>query len=241
MIRHRIAVTAFAAACGLAAIGLALADNDPLHYQGNSIDCLNCHMLHHAPGMTITAVEGNPNLCMTCHNPGGLAAAKPFVDADQALPGLRGTSHRFDSGPSGHVEPALTNTSSGTVRSGGSFTGRIERTYTITISTGGDVGTATFDWNDGEGGAGSAVTGAAVALNAGLDLTFLTGTPPPDFVAGDSWTLYVRTDLTLPSSASSNVQERRMAARARDGKVVCSVCHDQHSQARTPFDPLAPA
>ena len=141
------------------------ADNDPPHYQGNSIDCLNCHMPHHAPGLTITAVEGNPNLCMTCHNPGGLAAVKPFVDGDQALPGITGTTHRFDSGPSGHVEAALTNTSNGNVRSGGAFTGRIERSYTITITAGGDVGTATFNWSDSDGASGSGTTGQAFALN----------------------------------------------------------------------------
>ena len=240
MTRSRRVAVLFAVTYGLMAIGLVTADNDPPHYQGNSIDCLNCHMPHHAPGMTITAVEGNPNLCMTCHNPGGLAAAKPFVDADQALPGVRGTSHRFDSGPSGHVEPALTNTSSGTVRSGGSFTGRIERAYSITITSVGDVGTAMFGWNDGEGGSGSATTGSAVPLNDGLELDFLTGSAPPDFVAGDSFLLFVRTDLVLPSSASSNIEERRMAARIREGKVVCSVCHDQHRQDLQPFDAAAP-
>jgi len=221
-------------------IAPATADNDPPHYRGNSIDCFNCHMPHHAPGLTITAVEGNPNLCMTCHNPGGLAAAKPFVDGDQALPGVSGTTHRFDSGPSGHVEAALTNTSNGNVRSGGAFSGRIERSYTITITTGGDVGTATFNWNDSEGASGSATSGPAVALNDGLDVTFLAGDTSPDFVLADSWTLFVRTDLGLPDLASSDIEERRMARRVTEGKVVCSVCHDQHRQDLQPFDPAAP-
>lgn len=226
--------------CALLITAPTAADNDPPHSFDNSIDCLNCHMPHHAPGQTITAVEGNANLCMTCHNPGGLAAARPFVDADQALPGITGTSHRFDSGPSGHVEPDLTNTSTGSVRSGGVFTGRIERTYTITITTGGDAGTAAFGWIDGAGTSGAGVTGENVALNAGLTLTFLPGDTPPDFVLGDRWNLFVRTDLRLPDPVSSDIEERRMASRVADGKVVCSVCHDQHRQDLQPFDPVAP-
>lgn len=212
---------------------------DPPHNDVNSILCTNCHTPHHAPGGTITKVAGNPNLCMSCHTPGGLATNKPFADSDQALPGQTGTSHRFDSGPSGHVEVSASNTSSGSVESGGAFTGRIEKTYTITIATGGEVGTATFSWSDNEGGSGSGTSGAGVSLADGLTLTFTNGTTPPSFVVGDTWTLYVRTDLRLPNSADSF--ERPMAIRVANGKVVCSVCHNQHSQANAPADPNAPA
>ena len=62
----------------------------------------------------------------------------------------------------------------------------------------------------------------------------------PDFVLADSWTLFVRTDLGLPDLASSDIEERRMARRVTESKVVCSVCHDQHRQDLQPFDPAAP-
>jgi hypothetical protein len=191
---------------------------------------------------------------MSCHNPTGPAAAKPFADDDQALPGLRGTSHRFDSGPSGHVEPALSNSSTGIVQSGGTFTGRIEREYTITIVSGGNAGAATFDWLDSEGFSGSGVSAAneaSVTLESGLVLRFIDGNASPSFMAGDSWTLFVRTDLRLPLEFDpfERPMWQRLAGLERNpdrtwnstfGKVTCSVCHDQHSQEHQPFDSSAP-
>jgi predicted CXXCH cytochrome family protein len=234
-----------------AALGPNAGAVDPPHHIPNGINCINCHTPHSAPGGAITGVEGNPNLCMSCHNPTGPGAAKTLNDADQAVPGQRGTSHRWDSGPSGHVEPALGNTSTGRLRSGGSFTGRIEESFTITITAAGDVGTASFEWTDSEGFGGGGTSGAAVPLSDGLLLGFQDGSAAPSFVLGDSWTLFVRTDLRLPSFADAF--ERPMAQRLADtvkispgnfdvtfSKVVCSVCHDQHSQARLPFDPAAP-
>ncbi len=224
---------------------------DPPHDIPNGIDCINCHTPHDAPGGSITAVEGNPNVCMSCHNPVGPAAEKAFNDADQALPGQRGTSHRWNSGPSGHVMPALSNTSTGRVRSGGTFNGRIEKTFIITITSAGESGTATFDWTDSDGSAGSSTTGISVPLIDGLVLGFENGPEVPSFVLGDSWTLAVRVDLRLPSFGDTF--ERPLAHRLADtvklgsnlfdttfSKVVCSVCHDQHSQEHVPFDPSAP-
>jgi len=234
--------TATAVALGCIALGSAAPEPafalDPPHDFSNSIDCGNCHLPHGAAGGAITAVAGNPNLCMSCHTPGGLATARPFNDGDQALPGNRGTSHRWDSGPSGHVVEGLSNTSTGTVQSGGAFTGRIERIYSITITGAGDVGVAGFDWSDDAGNLGSGVAGVDVALNDGLTLTFTDGSASPSFDLGDYWTLFVRTDLRLPDPEVPF--ETAMAFRLADGKVVCSVCHDQHSQALTPFDPNAP-
>jgi predicted CXXCH cytochrome family protein len=103
---------------------------DPPHDPLNAINCINCHTPHGAAGGSITRVAGNPNLCLSCHVPGGLAAPRPFNDADQALPGVSGSSHRWDSGPSGHVRSAPSNGSNGELRSGGSFTGRVEKSYT---------------------------------------------------------------------------------------------------------------
>ncbi|MBW2665354.1 MAG: 6-bladed beta-propeller [Deltaproteobacteria bacterium] len=234
-----------AAAVALSCIALGPAASerafalDPPHDFSNSIDCSNCHLPHGAAGGAITRVAGNPNLCISCHTPGGLAAGRPFNDADQALPGNGGTSHRWDSGPSGHLLVGLSNTSSGALESGGAFTGRIERIYSITISGSGDVGSASFDWVDDAGNAGSSVSGVAVPLNDGLTLSFSDGAGSPSFDLGDVWTLFVRTDLRLPDPDVPF--ETAMAFRVADGKVVCSVCHDQHSQLRTPFDPSAPA
>ena len=213
---------------------------DPPHDDSNFIECLTCHIPHNAAGGSITQVQGNPNLCMSCHTPAGMASNKPFSDADQAFPGLSGTSHRWDSGPSGHVEATLSNTSSGAIASTGAFTGRIEKTYTLTITSDGDTGTASFDWVDSDGNNGSGVTGMGVPLNDGLSLNFSDGGSSPSFIANDTWILYVRTDLRLPDINDFSF-ERPMAQRVADGKVVCSVCHDQHSQEHIPFDPAAPA
>ncbi len=233
----------------------AVALDPPHDIPSNGIECLTCHIPHGAPGGSLTQVEGNPNLCMSCHNPGGMAAALPFNDVDQAIPGLIGTSHRWDSGPSGHVTAVATNASLGDIRSGGTFTGRVEKTYTITISVGGDVGLATFDWIDNEGNSATGVaTADQVTFVDGLILNFKEGSTSPSFLAGDSWTLRARTDLRLPDI--NDPFERELAARLADAplidrgpprvqdttfaKVVCSVCHDQHSQEKTPFDPSAP-
>lgn len=216
---------------------------DPPHDAIHSILCGSCHLTHNAPGGAITAAAGNPNLCQTCHMAGGSAAAKPFAESDQAYPrvGLpsgqsaSGTSHRWDSGTSGHVEPVGTITSTGKVESGGSYTGRYAKTYTITISTAGAVGMARFSWTDTLGGSGTnLLTGTGVALELGITVTFTDGTPAPSFALNNQWRIYVRPDIAAPTSAP-------MLARLDAGKAACSTCHDQHSQAFEPFDPAAPA
>ncbi len=242
--------------CGLAALlavfWISSWALDPPHDISNTINCINCHTPHGAPGGSITREAGNPNLCMTCHTPGGLADNRPFNDVDQAIPGVTGISHRWDSGPSGHVGRQSGNSSSGTLRSGGVFTGRIENRFTITITASGDRGSASYDWFDSGGNDGSGVAGSDVPLADGLQLDFVDGGISPSFIAGDSWLLDVRTDLRLPDFGDPF--ERAMAQRLAGlvglgggvfdttySKVVCSVCHDQHSQEHQPFDPSAPA
>lgn len=203
---------------------------DPPHDQ----DCANCHMPHHAPGVTMTGAMGNANLCMTCHNPVGVAWLLPFVSSDQAFPGVQGISHRWDSGVAGFVQADLQNASTGTVVSGGAFTGRYSKTYTITITEPGDVGTARFSWTatvPGGGAAADLQTGTNVVLDEGVTVSFSNGAVTPSFSLGDSWRLETTTDLASPASPT---------LRLLDGKAVCSTCHDQHSQQRTPFDPNAP-
>ena len=235
----------------LAAIAITAWALDPPHDISNNINCINCHTPHGAAGGSITREAGNPNLCMTCHNPGGIAAPRPFADVDQALPGVGGSSHRWDSGPSGHVERQPGNTSPGTLRSGGAFSGRIENRYTITITATGDLGTAAYGWSDAQGNNGSGIAGNDVPLDRGLLLDFADGGTSPSFLAGDSWLLEVRVDLRLPDFGDPF--ERPMAQRLAGlvglgggvfdttyARVVCSVCHDQHSQEHQPFDPSAP-
>ncbi len=250
MLTHRN-LMALGAAVLLLSSSARLLALDPPHDGSRSIQCVSCHMLHTAPGGTITRLAGNPNLCMSCHTPAGMAATKPFANSDKARPGTTGTSHRWDSGPSGWVEPDAANTSTGQVRSGGSFTGRIETTFTITIAVAGESGAATFDWSDTSGrSVAGVITGPSVALADGLVLNFINGTPP-SFRTGDKWRLYVRTDLRLPDV--TNIFEKPMWQRLAElvrlpsgtwdttnAKVVCSVCHDQHTQVKTPFDPAAP-
>jgi predicted CXXCH cytochrome family protein len=225
-----------------AAVGLAYA-LDPPHDWTNTINCSNCHTPHKAPGGTITKVAGNPNLCQSCHVAGGLATNKALAETDQAFPptGLpagmtaSGNSHRWDSGASGHVKADPANTSTGKVQSGGAFTGRYPKTYTIMISGAGEAGIATFSWTDTLGdGASGLVTGTDVPLNEGITVTFSNGTASPSFRLNDRWRVHVRTDINQPTTLE-------LAARIADGKIVCSTCHNQHSQAAEPFDPAAPA
>lgn len=119
---------------------------DPPHDASRAIDCASCHITHHAPGGSITRIGGNANLCFSCHAAGGVAAATPFVSSDQAIPGESGSSHRWDSGAAGWARAGLGNTSSGKILSTGTYTGRYRKTWTLTVTSSGDVGAATFDW-----------------------------------------------------------------------------------------------
>ncbi len=238
--------TSKVALLAVAALSLAPAafPLDPPHNALRSIKCESCHQPHAAPGGTITKVLGNANLCMSCHTGGGLAAAFPFSNTDQAAPapGLpsavsaSGTSHRWDSGASGRVSAAASNTSTGRVQSGGAYSGVYPKAYTITITTAGNVGVARFGWSatSPPGGTGANIlTGAGVVLDQGITVTFTNGTGT-SFALNDRWYVYVRPDIRQPVNGA-------MAARIESGKIMCSTCHDQHSQAREPFDPAAPA
>ena len=247
-------------AVSLASFSAGVAALDPPHDAAKNIQCVTCHMLHNSPGGTLNRVAGNANVCLSCHVPAGQAAPRSFAAIDQASPPLpfsagwtagSGSSHRWDSGPSGHVKPVSGNLSSGRVASGGAFTGRIEESYTITVATAGNVGAATFNWSSLRDGTGSNVpTAATVAIGSrGLTLSFADGTVAPSFRAGDQWTLDARTDLRLPAETDEferplwqRVMREELPNRTTLGglKVVCSACNDQHSQRHPPFDADAP-
>jgi predicted CXXCH cytochrome family protein len=58
--------------------------------------CNGCHINHTSPGAQLTLVGGNANLCMSCHNPAGVANTMPFADVMKAVPGVSGTSHSWN-------------------------------------------------------------------------------------------------------------------------------------------------
>ncbi len=51
---------------------------DPPHWYFD-MDCQTCHTGHNAAGGTLTAANGNSNLCLSCHTEGGRASALPIL------------------------------------------------------------------------------------------------------------------------------------------------------------------
>jgi predicted CXXCH cytochrome family protein len=233
MVQHARTMTRVVCVAGYFATRAAWA-LDPPHDVSRGINCPTCHVTHHAPGGAITKVAGNSNLCISCHSSGGVASALPFADTDEAIPGRSGTSHRWDSGVSGWVKVGSANTSPGRVQSSGAFSGRYSKTYTLTITTAGDLGTARFAWTTSSGtGATNVATATTVPLDDGIGVSFSNGTPSPSFRLNDQWTVFVHAAVNPPTTLA-------LAARLADGKVTCSTCHNEHSQAAEPFDPAAP-
>jgi hypothetical protein len=79
----------------LVAAAPALAPATDAPHEAGSL-CSDCHMGHNAPGVSLTSEVGNANLCQSCHvnHPGKFGF--PWSDADQAVPGEKGDSHRWD-------------------------------------------------------------------------------------------------------------------------------------------------
>ena len=220
---------------------------DPPHVTADL--CGSCHIPHSSPGGNLTAVAGDANVCLSCHQSGGSASTLAFASSDQALPypGLptnvvgaaaSGTSHRWDASAAGHVQflGGAVTPSTGSVKPLGTYTGYYPKVYTLTITTAGAAGVARFGWlaTIPGGGAGTNVlTGASVLLDAGVSVKFLDGAAT-SFQLGDKWNLYVRAGVRQPTNTT-------MLAHMVDGVVSCSACHDGHSQEFAPFDATAPA
>lgn len=70
---------------------------DPPHDQ--LANCGGCHLGHNAPGGSLTGRAGNANLCQSCHSPVGGGGPSghgfPWVEEDQAVPGIGGRSHSW--------------------------------------------------------------------------------------------------------------------------------------------------
>jgi predicted CXXCH cytochrome family protein len=224
---------------------------DPPHdtatYGGKS-GCLACHLTHRAPGGTLTSVSGNSNLCLTCHTTNGNAQNKPLFESNEALPtwGLptgmsaAGNTHRWDSGPQGHITRigGATPASTGKITPSGVYTGVFPTTIEIKITSAGNAGTAQFQWRSTSvagvwGGASASFTTQSLPFpltGTGVSVAFTNGAGT-SFQAGDVWHLYLRTDLRAPTTPA-------MAIRLdSNGALMCSTCHDQHLQANAPYDP----
>lgn len=245
--------------------------------------CLNCHVTHtSAPGQ-FTRLKGNANVCQSCHALGERAENKLMPSSDLAVPGTSGRTHRWDSGPAGYVT-ASTSTSTGTVLSGISvvswnsgdiqgslkniaYNGTVVRTYEINIMISGESGVAQFQWKKSDdGGAWSALNGTNITTGAdittadgtNIKFSFINGTSPTSFVAGDKWTIVVRPQINFPFNsdlAKRMFTETNATMDVPDvtsgdlytipsstyGKAACSTCHNQHGQSKNSFDPYAPA
>ncbi|RME90764.1 MAG: hypothetical protein D6766_12810 [Verrucomicrobia bacterium] len=216
----------------LAGVNLGLRAMDPPHAPDGPVGCTDCHQVHYVGGVAFTIQQGSDNTCLSCHQPGGVAAAHAFTMSDQASPeeGV-GSSHRWDSSPSGRVV-SVNGSDASLLTPQGTYTGRHAKVYTLTV----DAGGSTFSWvgSAPENGSGSGVTipndGTPVALDQGISVSFA---PDTTYVAGTQWEIRVRPDLASPTDSG-------LLARMPDGQVVCVTCHSPHSQAHTPFDPDAP-
>lgn len=222
----------------------ARAQEDQPHSRAQNLTCLTCHLSHDQLGNQIGSTSGNANLCLSCHQTGGLATrcamaenqqARLGADAAGQTPGT-GRSHRWDARVSGRIE-SLTGKSAEALATGGTFAGRYAVSYTVVITSAGDSGAALFNWSGTGPNAGSGfnlVTGTNVPLESGLTLSFRNGGGSPAFAVGDQWRVFVRPGLNAPTNAA-------LLAHMSDDRVVCSTCHNSHSQAQEPFDSRAPA
>ncbi len=235
-------VSVLVLALGWGVVAIAPAQDAP-HGNQQGLSCLSCHLKHDRFGNQINSTAGNANVCLSCHQIGGPGTAVALADRQQARLGAdaagqpkpEGNSHRWDTSPAGRVE-SLAGAPVGAIETSGVYSGRYAVSYTITITTPGDAGTARFSWTgagSGAGGGGGVLTGTNVALEAGLMISFLNVRPSPGFVAGDQWRIAVRPGITAPVNGD-------MLRTMVGGKVVCSTCHEPHSQESEPFDPQAP-
>lgn len=229
--------TAFvpAAVILLLTVAAVWAQEDQPHSRAQNLTCMTCHLSHEVFGNQIGSTAGNANLCLSCHQTGGLASKAALAEHQQAKLGPdaaaqplpTGTSHRWDAGVSGRVE-SLSGVAETAIEPAGSYTGRYAASYTITITSSGNVGTARFNWAGTGPGTGTGVdllTGSAIPLEQGLTISFRDVPPVATFLVGDQWRLLVRPGLKAPSNPDL---QRTMT----DGKVVCSTCHNAHSQAQ---------
>lgn len=259
----------------------------PHRTTGNAWWCTQCHVVHNTTNGQFTTQKGNPNVCQSCHTSGGPATDKPMLNVHLAVPGTQGVSHRWDSGPGGYITPNTSNGSTGTVYSGVNFTwntlfneatnlenlrltvfqGSVPRTFTISITSDGDVGGAGFSCTYQDEGSstqpscGSGTVQSTYVPSDGysfLKIAFVNGSTSPSFKTGDSWSIKIRPQINYPSThtelATRMFREEAAPQDLNDvdvstayvlpgstyGKAACSTCHNQHNQSKNPFDPFSP-
>jgi predicted CXXCH cytochrome family protein len=120
--------------------------------------------------------ETNSNLCLSCHNPAGQASNINFnysYQANPIIPNNKGTSHRWDSGRGGHIVQGTLNTSYGKLKIKGYLKSFHPVTYNITITKSGDIGKASFYWEDGTGNNGTEILTKEVELSYGIKVSFI--------------------------------------------------------------------
>lgn len=82
----------FAAALALGAVlAAAVRASDEPHWANFTVGCSSCHALHKAAGGNLTSVDGNDNLCASCHNLGGGLASRFPMDSMSPADLLAGT------------------------------------------------------------------------------------------------------------------------------------------------------
>lgn len=137
---------------------------------------------------------GDKVVCSTCH------------DQHSATSGFGGTP-RISA-----AKKITANGSMGTVASGGSYTGASGVWYLIEIQTPGAVGAATFRWSKDSGTtwmASGVATGAGLALNNGVTVSFTNGAGPTQFASGERWEFsaawpFLRTKLDQGDNAAAD-------------------------------------
>lgn len=205
-------VTVFYAQAGLGA--------DPPHNWG----CTKCHTMHGALGPSFTTSASNTNLCLSCHTTTGDASGKSLLNSMQAGSG-QGTSHSW-------MGPLANSAMSAELPTTFSLISRIEGSL---------KGFATQD------------------SSAANNVVYSYGTYTVNGLAGRIFQFF----YTSPSSSGNKDVQRTISSntankivwspnlsnipKANDRyvilpltpKLTCSICHAQHTQTFSPWDPLS--
>jgi predicted CXXCH cytochrome family protein len=161
--------------------------------------------------MQLTTVNGNANLCMSCHNPTGTASTMPFTNLMKAVPGTSGTSHNWNA----NTDQALYQTNAPT------NPGMVSRVYSgqIVCSTCHDQHTSNVNPNFLR----IANTEDALCLQCHVARDLKT------------YALNVANKGTHPVGIPYSLADSRFQAMglplSASSKVVCSTCHDTHASA----------
>ncbi|MCB2156268.1 hypothetical protein KQI84_15435 [bacterium] len=223
MIRHfriTLLISALSILCGLA-LGA-----DAPHDQTQGIDCDSCHTIPLNALALITTPTGGPSLCLSCHTVGSVPYDMALQSESQAIPGISGYSHRWDSNLLQYVHVLTPAGETGSVALTGDYAEATSYTLSAMITSGGAVGVAQFAWADNWGNSGTDTVQSSVAVGQGLSLLF------EDHPSTTSFPLDMRFEaFALPLE----VDTPAIADALSHDIVVCNTCHDQHANTFPPF------